>query len=307
MTLRDGVALACLVGAAALGGRLGELRRGARTGAEAPAKEHALVRLGVTALGGLRAFVLDALWCQAVGQWMRKEWDASEATFDLIEALEPRVPEVYVVAAWTSCFQIAPEAERRGHFEAAFGWMQAGLARLERGRLRNPKSARLPYVASFVLYQQCVREPYASRLRAQGIEPLQRARELAVEASRLAPRNHAVRFWELQAHRAEASWLAEEGRRSAARAALERAEEARRACLAALPPVLGEADAPLRLFRERVEGIGEILRRARAELAALSEGGDRAEGGAPCAEGSEPGGEGRAPGAARAGGEEEQR
>lgn len=218
-----------------------------------------LAGVGVAALGGFRAFVLNALWCRAVDQWMRKEWHLTAGTFRAIETLGSRLPAVYAASAWTTCYSIAGDARAAGDDEAAWRWLQRGLAQLERGRRANPRSARLAYLQSFIHYDQGKQEPYWSRFKAAGVHPLQRARALAREAVTLAPDEPGLRYWLALACRHAAQAARAEGDLETAHAAIDEGRGALIATRRLLPPPADDGDPSLLFFHHRIRASARLL------------------------------------------------
>jgi len=219
---------------------------------EAPATQRSVERLGVVALGSLRAFLSDLLWCQAIDQWMRKDWQLSAATLQAIELLEPRVPEVYISNAWTICYNIAGESLGRGDEASAWRWLCRGLVRLEAGLRNNPRSARLAYHLSFIYFDKGKREPYWSRFQQRGINPVLHAGTLARHAADCSPDNPALLFWLAQMRLAAVGYLIDQQRWPEGLIAVSQAAQALDAAEALLPIVSQDEAPALGFFRWRI-------------------------------------------------------
>lgn len=211
----------------------------------------------VASLGGLRALVLDLLWCQATDQWMRKEWHKSAATYELIELVSGHAPEVAVAHAWTMCYDIAGQAVARGDPAAARGWLARGLALLEDARRRHPESAALVHALSFVHYDKGRTEPYRSLFLSRGTDPLERARELAREAAALAPAAPMHRYWLSLACRHVALAHEAAGRWDPALAALAESRDALARTRALLPPP-SDDDPSLGFMHHRAREVAQL-------------------------------------------------
>ena len=108
--------------------------------------------IATTALGGLRAFIIDYLWLRSTQLSNTGNHYEIIQLYDWIGKLEPRIPEVWSFTAWEMAYNISitmPTPKER------WRWVYGGIKQLrDFGLFYNQKTLKLYWDLSFMIYDK---------------------------------------------------------------------------------------------------------------------------------------------------------
>ncbi len=106
---------------------------------------------GVLLLAGFRGVAVNMLWMRAMELQMEEEFLELLSLHRLITALQPRFVTVWLHATWNIAYNIAHKMETT---EERWEWIQEGMALLERGIQRNPRSGDLLFYRGWLYFHR---------------------------------------------------------------------------------------------------------------------------------------------------------
>ena len=165
---------------------------------------------GVLLLAGFRGVAVNLLWMRAMELQQEKKFFELLSLHRLITALQPRFVRVWLHATWNMAYNISHEMET---VEEKWKWIQKGMALLERGIQRNPKSWDLPFYRGWLYFHKVeavdAEGYYVERLKEGGKDNLKEAIYWFGKAVEVEPhlpdyvRRMMGRAWERLVARAE--------------------------------------------------------------------------------------------------------
>jgi len=140
--------------------------------------------IGTVLLGGLRVFIVDALWMKVIDHQESGDFHEVVLTAELIADLQPTYVNVWEYLNWLMSVQIPSEEK---NIQTQIQWIKVGLSYIQKGIIRNPDSAKLYLAYARTVYERMglhhernIERYYI--LRRNGEDPLPMAREFVLKA-----------------------------------------------------------------------------------------------------------------------------